>query len=572
MVRPIAPHPHFFMTLFNRPIKPTFITLFALGGFTAGVLGAQGAFTVDTYVAVSQARVAAAELAERRAALDASLANADAVATLAADITDEAPVAEAAQELNKATSRATLAADAAPATEANEVSTSPVLTVAEAVTVTNAQTSTAPDIDNPQSALVRANDAVASAPTVTPTDDDSAASPVPDADPAATVADAPVADDTSVVASGDADGDAAGESADHVVRAIEGDVNDPDEARAAKADLEAAAAELDAALAEVDATAQELEAVTLAAQHARNLATVEENATQAKVRDEAVTSMLPALQGTLENPTTLVVAMEAYGALQDALAVEFDADDADSVADHVSQVSDATARFDDAVADVRESHTAWVDTENERRDEANEQAQEEYEDAKAKALSGWAESNRAAVNAHQNGWSGAPEGVSGSNGRVSSDSLCDIDFAPGHLLQCDAAASLERADADYYAQTGRHLEMTDSYRTYASQVATRAAKPGTAAVPGTSNHGWGMAVDFDYDAARWMAANGADYGWVHPAWARSGGSKPEWWHLEYVATSVGLPDAPDAPAVIEPAVNVFAEAEKEREEGDEDAE
>ena len=65
---------------------------------------------------------------------------------------------------------------------------------------------------------------------------------------------------------------------------------------------------------------------------------------------------------------------------------------------------------------------------------------------------------------------------------------------------------------------------------------------GMAAVPGTSVHGWGRAVDlqdsngeltFDSPAYKWLAANAWRWGFVHPAWAEPGGSSPEPWHWEH---------------------------------------
>ena len=60
------------------------------------------------------------------------------------------------------------------------------------------------------------------------------------------------------------------------------------------------------------------------------------------------------------------------------------------------------------------------------------------------------------------------------------------------------------------------------------------------AVPGTSNHGWGLAVDLGGGVNRfgtaqheWMRANGPGHGFVHPAWAQRGGSNPEAWHWEF---------------------------------------
>jgi LAS superfamily LD-carboxypeptidase LdcB len=63
-----------------------------------------------------------------------------------------------------------------------------------------------------------------------------------------------------------------------------------------------------------------------------------------------------------------------------------------------------------------------------------------------------------------------------------------------------------------------------------------------AAVPGTSIHGWGRAVDlqdptgkmtFDSPGYRWLQANAWRFGFVHPAWAEPGGSAPEPWHWEH---------------------------------------
>jgi LAS superfamily LD-carboxypeptidase LdcB len=63
-----------------------------------------------------------------------------------------------------------------------------------------------------------------------------------------------------------------------------------------------------------------------------------------------------------------------------------------------------------------------------------------------------------------------------------------------------------------------------------------------AAVPGTSVHGWGRAVDFEdsggeltFSSAgyRWLQAHAAEFGFFHPAWAEQGGSSPEPWHWEH---------------------------------------
>ena len=58
-----------------------------------------------------------------------------------------------------------------------------------------------------------------------------------------------------------------------------------------------------------------------------------------------------------------------------------------------------------------------------------------------------------------------------------------------------------------------------TYRTYASQVRMYGQKPALAAVPGTSNHGWGLAVDlcggigsFGTRQYTWMVANAGRFG------------------------------------------------------------
>ncbi len=90
---------------------------------------------------------------------------------------------------------------------------------------------------------------------------------------------------------------------------------------------------------------------------------------------------------------------------------------------------------------------------------------------------------------------------------------------------------------------GRDLCITDGYRSYSEQVSVRWRKPGLAARPGTSQHGWGLAVDLCKGEASarakehtWLKENAPDFGWDNPDWARSGGSGPyEPWHWEYVA-------------------------------------
>ncbi|MCF6745823.1 hydrolase [Blastococcus sp. KM273128] len=126
-----------------------------------------------------------------------------------------------------------------------------------------------------------------------------------------------------------------------------------------------------------------------------------------------------------------------------------------------------------------------------------------------------------------------------SNGRIPAEALCRLGVG-GHALRCDAAAAYAALDAAYTAEFGTPLRITDSYRSFGAQVAAAIAKPALAATPGTSNHGWALAIDLGggVNVARtpqwnWMTANAARFGWVQPDWARPGGEKPEPWHWEF---------------------------------------
>ncbi|ANC32104.1 M15 family metallopeptidase [Isoptericola dokdonensis] len=135
-----------------------------------------------------------------------------------------------------------------------------------------------------------------------------------------------------------------------------------------------------------------------------------------------------------------------------------------------------------------------------------------------------------------------------ANGRIPASVLCEIPWAPWHMLRCDAAAQLESLNTAYRAEFGTDIPITDSYRSYDAQVAVRAAKPTLAAVPGTSNHGWGLALDLSTPISggtsaeyAWLRVHGPDYGWDNPTWARPDGRKPEPWHFEFFAAGP-IPD------------------------------
>ena len=126
----------------------------------------------------------------------------------------------------------------------------------------------------------------------------------------------------------------------------------------------------------------------------------------------------------------------------------------------------------------------------------------------------------------------APELAVHGNGQVPLGVLEPIGQG-GHRLWGPAARSW-RSAVEAAAGDGIELRITDSYRTYDQQVDLARRKGlyadgGLAAVPGTSNHGWGLAVDADVtDPATlsWLRANAARFGFVEAV-------PREPWHWEF---------------------------------------
>jgi LAS superfamily LD-carboxypeptidase LdcB len=127
-----------------------------------------------------------------------------------------------------------------------------------------------------------------------------------------------------------------------------------------------------------------------------------------------------------------------------------------------------------------------------------------------------------------------------ANGRLPDDVLCTVPGGSGERLRADAALAFVRLAAAYQAELGEAICLTDGYRTLGEQQVLRRSKPRFAARPGTSEHGWGVAVDLScgvqsFRSAQhaWMVSNAALHGWFLPDWAQRGGSRPEPWHWEY---------------------------------------
>lgn len=144
---------------------------------------------------------------------------------------------------------------------------------------------------------------------------------------------------------------------------------------------------------------------------------------------------------------------------------------------------------------------------------------------------GGATSTAAAASTARNA-DGVPVALAGyGNGKIPADALHEVG-STGHRLWAPAADALESLIADA-ARDGVTIGITDSYRSYEAQVDVAARKGlysqgGLAAVPGTSDHGWGMAVDLGLDdaAQSWMRANGGRYGFVED-------TPREPWHWAY---------------------------------------
>ena len=149
------------------------------------------------------------------------------------------------------------------------------------------------------------------------------------------------------------------------------------------------------------------------------------------------------------------------------------------------------------------------------------------------------------------------------NGRLTK--LTDI--GQNQRLAPGAAESWLELVADA-AEAGHAVLITDSYRPEAVQIRVftqryttiysdssrldrkewegrvywRRPHYASAAVPGTSNHGWGTAVDIrginngfgnpPHPTYQWLARHAGKYGWTNPSWAKT---KNFWepWHWEY---------------------------------------
>jgi hypothetical protein len=148
------------------------------------------------------------------------------------------------------------------------------------------------------------------------------------------------------------------------------------------------------------------------------------------------------------------------------------------------------------------------------------------------------------------------------NGRIPNNKMKKNKYLSKSLRGDSTYLMAEASDAldklmDLFDKTNfpgkQKISFTDGYRSYARQEALyEKYGAGRAAKPGTSNHGWGIAVDMywgvrtsmfkDSDARPsgfkhpnyvWMLENGKNLGWYNPVALRDDSRTDEWWHWEY---------------------------------------
>jgi len=115
------------------------------------------------------------------------------------------------------------------------------------------------------------------------------------------------------------------------------------------------------------------------------------------------------------------------------------------------------------------------------------------------------------------------------------------------FLESNAAIAFSKLNDEVIEKFGKPLDITGNashYRTFNTQYTFfKKYKPGYAAKPGTSGHGWGLCCDitnfggkikFDSDIFKFLEKEGKKYHIVNPQWAKSNKKPIEPWHWAYV--------------------------------------
>ncbi|APF40273.1 M15 family metallopeptidase [Neomicrococcus aestuarii] len=136
------------------------------------------------------------------------------------------------------------------------------------------------------------------------------------------------------------------------------------------------------------------------------------------------------------------------------------------------------------------------------------------------------------------------------NGTLAAKHLVAIPWDPEKtLIAAPALADLTRLNNAFKVKFAKNLDVDFANRTLGTQrYLYEDLGPYIAAKPGTSNHGWGMAIDvpetfeYSFDGAyyKWLKANSYKCNWIHRTnleqYRADGSLNPyaESWHFEYV--------------------------------------
>lgn len=156
---------------------------------------------------------------------------------------------------------------------------------------------------------------------------------------------------------------------------------------------------------------------------------------------------------------------------------------------------------------------------------------------------------------------GLPKGVTYYNVDNSEKVMLSEAIQPAKDMMNDWITWMKNQDFKGVNGEGKVFANVNSmYRTVVTQQEIYDSSPsGTAARPGTSNHGWGIAIDFQFynkngvqiknkingrpnpagfnlttnPALAWLLDNGYKYGFIIPESLRDGQGTEEFWHFEY---------------------------------------
>ena len=154
------------------------------------------------------------------------------------------------------------------------------------------------------------------------------------------------------------------------------------------------------------------------------------------------------------------------------------------------------------------------------------------------------------------------------NGRLPPEAMTVVSSSGAHECRVARVGSADQAWMALVVAAeldGIDIEGGWCYRTYDSQVAAwnrrRCYIPGNCdgdpypptAQPGTSLHGWDLAIDVwgasdvilgcSAPELLWLQLNAPRFGWINPEWARCGQPGSEPWHWEYVGIEFTAPIA-----------------------------